>query len=374
MPALPTKNPPHNRGMTPPATALWPSCGRAHLEQRDDGALVPTRAWWLHWLARPEMALVAESCRAEIALHRRLQQEPLCKVPAAELAAIADADARENYRHLLALRDGAQSAGSLQAWLMAQFSHGVTVPPLFIDVAVQAIVAGMLDEPPDALQARAAELFFRTQRLSFEQGRVLAADLQTLEEVRQSQGLGELGRLMAQAQVKALPAQLPVLGADTESRFWRDATSPHFRSSLLLDLTQETSTDVGHGVHFKLGNARSGLKPLALLLERWVRQLLGAEVRITPVPRIDDTGWRWHVGLDVEATALLNDLYAGTSVDDERLARIVGLFRLQFANAAEMRADVAGVPVYLALMANPQGELRMKPQNLLLNLPLAARS
>jgi hypothetical protein len=142
----------------------------------------------------------------------------------------------------------------------------------------------------------------------------------------------------------------------------------------MSDLTQETSTDVGHGVHFKLGNARSGLKPLAVLLERWVRQLLGAEVRITPVPRIDDTGWRWHVGLDVEATALLNDLYAGTSVDDERLARIVGLFSLQFANPAEMRADVAGVPVYLALMANPQGQLRMKPQNLLLNLPLAARS
>jgi len=360
--------------MTPPAAALWPSCGRAHLEQRDDGALVPTPAWWRHWLARPEMALVAESCRAEIALHRRLQQEPLRKVSAAELAAIADADAAENYRHLLALRDGVQSAGSLQAWLMAQFSSGVTAPPPFIDVVLQVIVAGLLDEPPDALQARAAELFFRTQRLTFEQGRVLAADLQTLEEVRQSQGLGELGRLMAQAQIKALPAQLPVLGANTEGRYWSDATSPHFRSSLLLDLAQETAADIGHGVHFKLGNARSGLKPLAVLLERFVLQLLGVEVRITPVPRIDDTRWRWHIGLDVEATALLNDIYAGTVVADERLARIVGLFRLQFANAVEMRADVAGVPVYLALMANPQGQLRMKPQNLLLNLPLAARS
>lgn len=360
--------------MTPTATALWPSCGRAHLQRRDDGALVPTPAWWLHWLARPEMALVADSCRAEIALHRRLQQEPMRDVAAQELAAVADADARENYHHLLRLRDGVQAAGSLQAWVLAQFSEGVSVPPLFIDVALQAIVAGLLDEPPDALQTRAAELFFRTQRLSFEQGRVLAADQETLEEVRQSQGLGELGRLMAQAQVKALAAQLPVLGADTAPRYWRDATSPHFRSTLLLDLTQETSIAVGHGVHFKVGVAGSGLKPLAVLLERWVRQLLGAEVRITPVPRIDDTRWRWHVGLDVEATALLDDLYAGLAVDDERLHRLVGLFRLEFANAAEMRADVAGVPVYLALMANPQGRLRMKPQNLLLNLPLAARS
>jgi hypothetical protein len=32
------------------------------------------------------------------------------------------------------------------------------------------------------------------------------------------------------------------------------------------------------------------------------------------------------------------------------------------------------VPLYLALMANRQGQLRMKPQNLLLNLPLAKRS
>lgn len=320
------------------------------------------------------MALVAESCRAEIALHRRLQQEPMREVAAQELAAIADADARENYRHLLRLRDGVQAAGSLQSWVIAQFSDGVSAPPLFIDLVLQVIVAGLLDEPPDPLQARAAELFFRTQRFSFEHGRVLAADLETLEEVRQSQGLGELGRLMAQAQVKALPAQLPVLDAATESRYWRDATSPHFRSTLLLDLTQETSIAVGHGVHFKLGNARSGLKPLAVLLERWVRHLLGVEVQITPVPRIDDTRWRWHVGLDVEATALLDDLYAGAGVEDERLSRLVGLFRLQFANAAEMRAAVAGVPVYLALMANPQGQLRMKPQNLLLNLPLAVRS
>jgi hypothetical protein len=360
--------------MPPCASALWPSCGRAHLERRDDGALLPTPAWWLHWLTRPELALVAESCPAEISLHRCLQQDPMREVAAQELAAITDADARENYRHLLRLRDGVQAAGSLQAWVVAQFSDGVSVPPLFIDVALQAIVTGLLDEPPDPLQARAAEIFFRTQRLSFEQGRVLAADLQTLEEVRQSQGLGELGRLMAQAQVKALPAQLPVLGADTESRYWRDATSPHFRSTLLLDLTQEASTAVGHGVHFKIGVARSGLKPLAVLLERWVRQLLGAEVRITPVPRIDDPRWRWHVGLDVEATALLDDLYAGAVVEDERLSRLVGLFRLQFANAAEMRADVAGVPVYLALMANSQGQLRMKPQNLLRNLPLAVRS
>jgi hypothetical protein len=363
--------------MTPDSAALWPGSGQALLQRRADGTLSPTPAWWRHWLARPELALVEESCRAEVALHRALQQDPLRPVGAAELAAIVDADARDNYRQLLALRDGVQAAGSLQAWLLAQFRNGVSVPPLFVDLVLQALVPGLLDERPDVLQARSAELFFRPQRLSFEQGRVLAADEGTVQQTQHDQGLGELGRLMAQAQVKARPAQLPVLGTDDPARdaerYWAEATQPVFRSTLLLDLTQQLSNDLGHGLQFRLGNARSGLKPLALLLQRWVQQLLGVAVTIEPVPRIDDPRWRWHVGLDAEASALLNDLYTGAAVDDERRARLVGLFRLQFERAAEMRADVAGVPVYLGLMGDARGRLRLKPQNLLLNLPLAER-
>ena len=39
----------------------------------------------------------------------------------------------------------------------------------------------------------------------------------------------------------------------------------------------------------------------------------------------------------------LDDLYRGQTVDDERQRRLLGLFRLDFANPAEMRADVAGL-------------------------------
>jgi hypothetical protein len=35
-----------------------------------------------------------------------------------------------------------------------------------------------------------------------------------------------------------------------------------------------------------------------------------------------------------------------------------------------MRPDIAGRPVYLALSANTEQEVRMKPQNLLTSLPL----
>ena len=120
--------------------------------------------------------------------------------------------------------------------------------------------------------------------------------------------------------------------------------------------------------------ARSGLKALARVLERWVAHLLGVQVLIEPVHEVTDSAWRWHVGLDVESTAVLNDLYQDRPVESERMARLVSLFTLTFANPAEMRADVAGKPVYLGLATNAEGVVRIKPQNLLLNLPLASAS
>ena len=39
-----------------------------------------------------------------------------------------------------------------------------------------------------------------------------------------------------------------------------------------------------------------------------------------------------------------------------------------------MRADIAGKPVYLGLAMDERQKLRLKPQNLLMNLPLARPS
>jgi hypothetical protein len=92
------------------------------------------------------------------------------------------------------------------------------------------------------------------------------------------------------------------------------------------------------------------------------------------VPRIEEAQWAWHIGLDANSTALLNDLWCGEEVESERLSRLLALFRLDFADAGEMRADIAGRPVYLALSMSEDGVVRMKPQNLLTNLPLAQAS
>ena len=363
---------------------FWPACGFGLLQPDAQGWLQPTPAYIAAWLARPELALVPESCRAEIALHQALQQDPLRPVRPQDLAALADADARENYAHFITLRSGLLQAGTLQAWLLAQWRSGdVRVPPLFIQLVVQTVLRGLLvrqhgaggieetQATPDAFAARAAEMLFRPQRVSSHEGRLLAGDLDTLDLQRQTHGFGDIGRLLAQAQQPLKTVHMQVLQTHTQADYWAEAARPHGRHSFLLDLTHDIKQTLGHGLEFHLTAAHSGLKALAGVLQAWVQHLLGVDVRITPQSEIADPQWRWHVGLDAQASALLDDLYQGHEVAPERLQRLVSLFRLDFVNPQEMRADVAGKPVYLALCTDADQVLRMKPQNLLLNLPLA---
>ncbi len=118
--------------------------------------------------------------------------------------------------------------------------------------------------------------------------------------------------------------------------------------------------------------SRPGLIALCKVLEDWVRHFLGVEVQIEPVGMIRDERWVWHVGLNVEANIILNDLYNGRDVGEDRLRQILSLFRLSFRDPAQMRADIAGRPVYLGMAMDGAETLRLKPQNLLANLPLAA--
>ena len=350
---------------------FWPACGYRHLQPDAQGRLPPSAAWLAHWLDRPELALVSESCPAETTLHQALRADALRPVAPAALSAIADADARENYRLFLALRDGLVAAGTLEAFYLDLFKQpAIKLPPLFIDLVTQTMLRHLLDEGADALDARAAELLFRPQRISLQNGRLLAGDRATLDRLSDAGGFGALGRLLAEAQVPLRSAQLAVLGADNAADYWHDGERHRF----VLDLTHQVAKDLAPGVAVPLVLARSGQAALARVLARWVAHLLGVEVTITPLARIDDARWRWHIGLDAEASTLLDDLYHGKPVDPLRLDQLIGLYRLDFANPAEMRADLVGAPVYLGLAMDAGQALRLKPQNLLLNLPLARLS
>ena len=61
-------------------------------------------------------------------------------------------------------------------------------------------------------------------------------------------------------------------------------------------------------------------------------------------------------------------------MDEERSRRLLCLFQLDFADPADMRPQLRGRPVYLAMAMDGNQRLRLKPQNLLLNLPLARAS
>lgn len=349
---------------------FWPSSGLRHLRRNERGWLEPTDAYLRLFLALPELALEPQSCRAERALHASLEAEPTRPVSAAEVRALKDADVQVNYQTFLAFRDALLAAGTLEAYYLALVRSGhITIPPLFIDRMVHALVHNLLQDSGDAFEVRAAELLFRPQRVSVQDGQMLCADEQGADLLNQTAGFGDLGRLLVQNKAPLRSAQMRVLSADNSADYWRDAE----RHALLLDLTHEATSEAVHGLRLTTNRAHSGLAALARVLERWVAHFLGVQVRIKPQQKIADPAWRWHLGLDAQASALLNDLYEAREVEPERMQRLLGLFRLEFADPQEMRSDVAGKPVYLGLAMTAEHILKLKPQNLLLNLPLAAR-
>ena len=349
---------------------FWPSCGYDLLQRDAQGWLAVTPDYLRLYLERPELALVPESCPAERRLHAALRSEPSQTVSPEDLARVQDGDARDNYRLFLNFRDALVAAGTLEAYYLQLMRGGrIEIPPLFIDLLVQAILRGLLDGCEEALQLRAAELLFRPQRVTVQDGQVLVADQSVVDQHSQNAGLGELGRLLLESKARLRDAKLDVLDASNAARYWERSEGHHF----LLDLTHEVQQELGHGLTLRMTRARSGLKALARVLERWVRHFLGIEVKIEALAQVDDASWRWHIGLDAEATAILNDLYQGQTVERGRMQRLISLFRLEFADPACMAPEVAGKPVYLGLAMSTPGLLRLKPQNLLLNLPLAAR-
>lgn len=357
------------------------------LQRNQRGWLQPGDSFFRIFLARPEMALVPESCSAEMALYAALNDEPSRPVAPADLQALQDPDARESYSFFLRFRDGLLAAGTLEAYYLSLFPRldkhpqsVIDIPPLFIDLLVEAIACNLLDDdkaPGDVYALRAADMLFRRQRISTQDGQVLSGDLATLDMLNETGGLGDIGRFLAEVKAPLTTIELQVLdddnGPDFLAHFQQHDRQQGTRHRFLLDLTHEVANDLSHGLVFTMTRARSGLKALAGVLQKWVQHFLGVAVSIRPLQKIDDEAWRWHVGLDAEATALLNDLYLGRELEPDRLRRLVSLFRLDFADPREMRADVAGKPVYLGLMMNAEGVVKLKPQNLLLNLPLRER-
>jgi hypothetical protein len=332
---------------------FWRASGFHLLARNAAGHLVVSDDFLRAYLLRPEIHPVDESCAAERRLHAALMDAPRQGIAASALDALADEDARDNYRLMLRFRDRLIAAGTVEACYAGLFRDAVIdVPPLFIDQLAHVILRNVLDGCEDALQLRAAELFFREQKATLHDGQLLLADLETVNMHAAGSRYGGLGRLIVEAQGSLGRVDLDVLGPGNADRYWARES----RFDTVIPIQQGSAA----------------LEALCRVIEAWIGHFHGVVVEVRGVSAIEESRWRWHIGLDAESTAILNDLWHGREVEPGRMRRIVALFRLTFAEPEAMRADLAGAALVLALSMNEDDVVRMKPQNLLTNLPLAA--
>ena len=334
---------------------FWRHSGFHLLARREDGRLCVTEDFLRAYLLRPEIRPVEESGQGELALHQRLMDEPDLALGDSDLSAIEDADTRDNYRLWLRFRDRLLGSETIEACYLGLFAgKGMDVPPLFVEqlahILVRNVLHGLSDSAEDALQVRAAELFFREQKATLRDGQVLLADAETIAQHASGAAYGSLGRLLVEAQTPLGGASLDVLDLANAGRYW--------------------ARDERHDFVIAARHDAAAMAALSRVIEKWLAHMAGLQVTVQPVAAIEDAHWSWHIGLDVESSSLLDALWRGESVEQGRMRRLAVLFRMQFNDASLMRPALAGKPVYLALSMDEQEQVRFKPQNLLINLPL----
>jgi hypothetical protein len=315
------------------------------LDRGEDGGLVVTDEFLKAYLARPEMTPPPDACMAERALHRNLLIDPRQPVAPRQIAAIADEDARENWALMISWRDHMVGHATLEAAYLAIVRHDLKFPHIFLNQLVQVILRNVLDDCDDAFVLRAAELFFRSQKLTLYEGSLVAAD----EETVSAWNTRPLSPLVSMLGLPSAP-EIDVLSEANAGMYWERSDS----FDMALDLT----------------GGRRGLAALGDVVTRWVRHLLTVDVEIDAVTELRDVALTWYVGLDADATRIGDALWHGDELDQAARELVIGLYRLTFADDADIVEKARGAPTYLIAAMSPDRIVRLKPQNLITGLPV----
>jgi hypothetical protein len=324
---------------------FWLASGHHLVDHDAGGGLVATDEFIKAYLARPELAPPPEACAAERALHAALLAEPRRSVASNEIFAIADSDARENWQVMLSFRDHLLGQRTIEAAYLDIVRRGTKVPHLFINQLVHVILRNALDDCGDPYVLRAAELFFRPQRMTLHEGSLIAADDETIA----GQSNTPVSPLVSMLGIPA-EAAIDVMNDDNATHYFEHSDQFH----VALDLT----------------GGRRGLQALGLVIERWVEHLLAVKVTVEPLTEMRDANFSWYVGLDAEATRIGDALWNGEELSEAAQSRVVGLFKLTFRDPDVVVDKVKGEPVYLILAMDQDKILRFKPQNLVTGLPI----
>ncbi len=278
--------------------------------------------------------------------------DPMRPVSNADIARLADADARENWSFMMNFRDRLMAAPSLEAVYVALARKGAgDLPPIFLSQLCHLILRNALEGCEDPYVLRAAELFYRSQLAAVHDGTLLLADAEVIEAEQHAQHDLHSSPLTAMLQPKAF-GEMDVMDDENAWTYW--------------------SRSDAHAMVMNLGGNAKARAGLCRVIERWIGHLLGITVSVETIASIEDRDWRWFVGLDSEATRIGNALWRGERLESDVAERIVVLMRLTIEDARLVDERVGDKPVYLILAMGADKVVRLKPQNLVAGLPLAA--
>ena len=332
---------------------FWKSSGFHLLEKADNGWLNVTPDFLRAYFTRPEIHPIDTSCDAEHRVFEKLMADPFVLISPVELDAIVDHDAADNYRILLRFRDSLKEGKTLEnTYLNLMKSGTINIPPLFIDQMVHIIVRNILDSSDDPIRIKSAELFFREQNVSTQDGQLMLADQEIVEMYAKTGGAGGLGQLLQDSETPMKSVELDILDDDNADIYWERSE----RFDMVID--------------FRF--TKPALDAFARMIESWIHHFHGLKVNVQPRRNIADEKWSWHIGLDRESTDLLNSLYKGDEPSAEASDRLVALFSMTILDSSRVIDTLREKPVYLGLAMDSSNVVKMKPQNLLLNLPLVA--
>jgi hypothetical protein len=303
---------------------FWRSSGYMLTDRSADGRLLVTDEFLKAYLARPELVPPPDACAAERALHGALLADPRRAIGPEVIAALADVDARENWAMMQSFRECLLCHGTLEAAYLDFFRNGTSgTPPLFLNHLVHVILRNALDGCDDPFVLRAAELFFRPQRIALHDGALIAADEEAVADA-----VGEID----------------VLTEESAAHYWQRSD----RFDMALDLSA----------------GGRGVAALGTVITAWLRHMLSLHASVEPLLELRQARLIWYIGLDADGTRAGDALWHGENISDETRSRIVALFGLSFAEAVD--------PVYLISAMTQDRRLRLKPQNLLTGLPVLA--
>jgi Family of unknown function (DUF6352) len=325
---------------------FWLTCGHHLLDRDAAGRLLVTDEFLKVYLARAELVPPPEACPAERRLHGILLSNPRQAVTLSQVAAIADPDARENWEMMIAWRNHLVRHSTLESAYLEIVRRNIKLPQVFIGQLIQVILRNALNDCTDAFVLRAAEMFFRPQKLMVGGNSIIAWDEETAGTVSDRRHQSPLFALLG----LSAAVEADVLDDITVDSYWGRSD----RFDMGLDLTA----------------GRRGSAALGQVIARWIMHLLAVDVAVEPLTELRDAPVSWYVGLSADATRFGDAIWNGKDMDRAQQARLVGLYRLNFHNPSDVIEKVRGEPAYLLAAMTADDVLRLKPQNLVTGLPI----